>query len=66
MFRTDTSASACFHGSKDKQLYTITNLSVGVRNVVYLRIQCIKLILAVGSGTLLYQLTHLGNGNDGI
>ena len=47
MLRADTSASACFHGSKDKQLYAITNLSVGVRNVVYLRIQCIKLILAV-------------------
>ena len=66
MFRADASASACFHSSKDKQFYAITGFSIGIRNIVYLWVQFIKLILAVGSGTFFYQLTHLGDWNNGI
>ena len=29
-----------------------------IRNIVHLWVQCIKLVLTVGSGTLLHQLTH--------
>ena len=60
MFRTDASASTCFHSSKDKQLYAITGFSISIRNIVYLWVQFIKLILAVGSGAFFYELLTEG------
>ena len=66
MLRTYTSAAACLDSSQDKEPYAVADLTVFIRNIVYLWVQMIELISCSCSCTFLHKLTHFGDRHDRI
>ena len=64
MLRADTAAVGRIHGSQYQKFYTIADFGIGIRNIVYLGVQFIELIVRICTCPFLHQLTHFGNRND--
>ena len=66
MLRADTAAAAHVDGTHDQKLYTVDILAEGIGDIRNIGIQLVKLVGGGGTGALLHQSAHFGDGDNGI